>query len=128
MDMRSKLLIADDEAGIRSLVRMTLADAAYDIVEASDGDEALALAREHKPRLALLDVEMPGLDGLEVCRRLKSAPETKDIIVVLLTARAQQADIEEGNLSGADDYFTKPFSPVALMRMVDEIFGQEGNE
>jgi DNA-binding response OmpR family regulator len=116
------LLIADDEAGIRSLVRMTLADSAYEIIEASDGHEALALAKEHKPKLALLDVQMPGLSGLEVCRQLKSDAETQDIFVVMLTARAQEADVEAGNLAGADDYFTKPFSPVALMRKVDEVF------
>lgn len=122
-----KLLIADDEPGIRSLVRMTLEHDSYEILEASDGDEAIRLAREQHPELILLDVQMPGLSGLEVCRMLKDDPSTADIIVVMLTARAQQSDLKSGAESGADAYFTKPFSPVALMRKVDEVFGPKAS-
>jgi DNA-binding response OmpR family regulator len=118
-----KLLMADDESGVRSLVRMTLESDAYEIIEASNGEDALRLAREHRPDLVLLDVAMPGLSGFDVCRSLKEDPETERIKVVMLTARAQQMDIEEGQKAGADDYFTKPFSPVALMRKVEEVFG-----
>lgn len=120
----SKLLIADDEAGIRSLVRMTLDSDSYEILEASDGDEALELARRHKPDLVLLDVEMPGQSGFEVCRALKEDPETSGVTVVMLTAKAQELDLQEGEAAGADDYFTKPFSPVSLLRKVDEVFGR----
>jgi two-component system phosphate regulon response regulator PhoB len=117
-----KLMIADDEAGVRSLVRMTLESDSYEILEANDGDEALMLALEHRPELILLDVSMPGLSGFEVCRVIKDNPSTAGITVVMLTARAQESDRTEGLAAGADDYFTKPFSPVALLHKVDEIF------
>jgi two-component system phosphate regulon response regulator PhoB len=120
-----KLLMADDESGVRSLVKMTLESDAYEIIEASDGEEALRLAREHRPDLMLLDVSMPGMTGFDVCRSLKDDPETEGIKVIMLTARAQQMDMEEGQKAGADDYFTKPFSPVALLKKVDEVFGSK---
>lgn len=116
-----KLLIADDESGVRSLVRMTLESDEYEILEASDGMEVLGLARERLPDLVLLDVMMPRLSGFEVCRALKADPATAGIIVVMLTARAGEFDREQGGMAGADDYLTKPFSPLALMRKVDEV-------
>lgn len=117
-----KLLIADDEDGIRSLVKMTLARDEFVILEASDGEQALALAREHGPELILLDVMMPGLSGFEVCRALKDDPDTAQATVVMLSARSQEADREEGIACGADDYFTKPFSPIALLRKIDDVY------
>ena len=120
-----KLLVADDEPGVRRLVRMTLQSEDYEIVEAADGEKALELARELKPSLVLLDVMMPKLSGFDVCTRLKEDPETADITVVMLTARAQDSDLHDGASAGADGYFTKPFSPVALLRKVDEIFNGE---
>jgi two-component system phosphate regulon response regulator PhoB len=117
-----KLLIADDEPGIRRLVRMTLESDDYEIVEAADGDEAIELARTHKPELMLLDVMMPNRSGLEVCRVLKTDPATAGIIIFLLTARAQESDQREGRAAGCDGYFMKPFSPISLMRKVEEIF------
>lgn len=118
------LLIADDEEGIRSLVRMTLDTGAYRIIEAADGEAALAMAREHRPDLVLLDVMMPKLSGFEVCRALKEDPDTAGIAVVMLTARIQGSDRARGEESGADDYFTKPFSPIALLRKVDDVLGE----
>lgn len=117
----TKLLIADDEAGIRSLVRMTLQSDFYEILEAADGDEALVMALEHLPELILLDVSMPGLSGFEVCRMLKDNASTASVTVVLLTAKAQESDLAQGAAAGADEYFTKPFSPVALLQMVDQV-------
>jgi two-component system phosphate regulon response regulator PhoB len=119
------LLIAEDEEGIRALVKMTLARNKYEILEAVDGEEALALAREHRPELILLDVMMPGLSGFEVCRALKDDPITAQATVVMLSARTQEADREQGMASGADDYFTKPFSPIALLRKIDEVYGRD---
>ncbi len=116
-----KLLIADDELGIRRLVRMTLESDQYEIIEAADAQEALGMARAHRPELVLLDVMMPKGTGFDVCRALKQDPETKDITVVMLTARSQKSDVAEGDVAGADDYFTKPFSPVNLVRKVDQI-------
>ncbi len=121
-----RLLIADDEPGIRSLVRMTLETDEYEITEAGDGKEALEAARRVLPEVILLDVMMPKLTGFEVCKALKEDPATKEIVIVMLTARAQDGDRSEGEASGANDYFTKPFSPVALLRKLDEIFEEKG--
>jgi DNA-binding response OmpR family regulator len=115
-----KLLIADDEPGIRRLVRMTLEDEQFEILEAADGEEALTIAREQMPQMILLDVTMPRRSGLDVCRALKKDPATAGITIVMLTARVQEADLQEGRDAGADDYFVKPFSPIALLRKVDE--------
>jgi DNA-binding response OmpR family regulator len=116
-----KLLIADDEDGIRSLVRMTLDTESLEILEAADGDEAVTLARENRPDVILLDVMMPGRSGFDVCRELKSDPATAAIPVVILTAKAQTADREEGRAAGADDYLTKPFSPIELLHKLDDL-------
>lgn len=120
-------MIADDEPGVRRLVRMTLESESYEILEASDGAEALALVREHKPALVFLDVMMPEMSGVEVCAQLKSDPETSQITIIMLTAKAQEADREAGAGAGADDYFTKPFSPLALLTKVDEVLNPKGS-
>ena|SRR5579871_943199 len=118
-----RLLIVDDEDGVRSLVKMTLGQG-YEIDEAGTGEEAVQLAREHTPELVLLDVMLPDRSGLEVCRELKADPATASSSIVMLTARAQQSDLGEATDAGADGYFTKPFSPVALIRKVEEILGE----
>jgi CheY-like chemotaxis protein len=118
-----KLLIVDDEEGVRSLVRMTLESDKYEILEARRGEDALKLVREHLPDLVLLDVMLPDTSGVEVCRALKSDPGTAPVTIVMLTAKAQNADLEDAESAGADGYFIKPFSPVALLRRVDTIFG-----
>jgi len=118
-----KLLIADDEQAVRALVHVTLEGDDYEILEAADGLEALEVARDESPSLVLLDIMMPRLDGLEVCRQLKSDPDTRDIVVVMLTAQAQDRDRDrdQGLAAGADDYFIKPFSPLALLNMVERV-------
>ncbi len=118
-----KLLIVDDEDGVRALVRMTLDNGQYEIIEASDGLEALDLAKEHHPDLVLLDVMLPDLSGMDVCRKIKDDPELASTMVVMLTARAQTADLGDAEEAGADGYFTKPFSPIALTRKVESILG-----
>ncbi|HET6750449.1 MAG TPA: response regulator [Actinomycetes bacterium] len=110
-----------EHPAIGLLVHVTLEGDDYEILEAADGLEALEVARGESPRLVLLDIMMPRLDGLEVCRQLKSDPETNDIVVVMLTAQAQDRDRDQGLAAGADDYFTKPFSPLALLNMVERV-------
>lgn len=112
------LLIADDEPAILDLVRFTLEDPQLRIVEASDGAAALELAQQVRPDVALLDVKMPRLSGLDVCRRLRELPECAHTRVVLLTAAAQAEDRRRGLAAGADHYLTKPFSPLALLTLV----------
>jgi two-component system, OmpR family, phosphate regulon response regulator PhoB len=112
------LLIADDEPAILDLVRFTLEDPQVRIVEASDGAAALDLAQQMRPDVALLDVRMPRLSGLDVCRRLRELPECAHTRVVLLTAAAQAEDRRRGLAAGADHYLTKPFSPLALLTLV----------
>jgi CheY-like chemotaxis protein len=114
-----KLLIADDEPAVRALVHATLEGDDYVILEAGDGAEVLQVSRCEHPSLVLLDIMMPRLDGIEVCRQLKADPGTRGIVVVMLTAQAQERDRDRGLAAGADEYFTKPFSPLALLRMVE---------
>ncbi len=119
--MRKKILVADDEEFIRQLVSATLRDdQRFDLLLAADGVEALELAQKEKPDIIFLDILMPKLDGFEVCRRLKSDPQTSAIRIIMLTALGSQADREKGEEVGADGYFTKPFSPTALIQEVEE--------
>lgn len=122
----NKVLIADDDAAVRAVVRTTLGDDAYEIIEAADGDEALERAREHRPDLVLLDVMMPRRSGIDVCRTLKSDPSTAGIVVVMLTGKSLDDERAAGLDLGADAYFTKPFSPVALLRRVEDVLHGSG--
>lgn len=112
------IVVADDEEDILELVALGLERAGYVIHRARDGEEALALAREHHPDVAILDVAMPKLDGFELTRRLRDDPETSEIKIVLLTARVQEADVDAGLAAGAHDYIKKPFSPQELQDRV----------
>ena len=118
-----KILVCDDDANIRNIMDFSLEAEGFQVVEAPDGDAALRLAVTEQPDLVLLDVMMPGNDGLTVCRHLKENPATKHIPVLLLTARSSKADREAGLAAGADDYITKPFSPQRLVDKVTELLG-----
>ena len=111
------ILIADDEPAIVELVRFTLEDPGVAVVEAATGLEALDLARATRPDLILLDVHMPGLTGIEVCRRLRHEPAFAGACIVMLTAAGQEWDRLQGRAVGADEYLTKPFSPLQLIRI-----------
>lgn len=114
------VVIADDEPSMRLLVHATIESDDYTVVEAVDGTQAWALIQEHKPSLVLLDVQMPGLSGLEVLQKIKEEPSLAATRVILLTAKAQESDIEAGLIAGADFYLTKPFSPLDLLTRVEE--------
>jgi DNA-binding response OmpR family regulator len=118
------VLVADDDADILALVKFRLERAGYAVLAASDGEEALQLATEQSPDLAVLDVMMPKLDGYEVTSRLRQREETRDVPVILLTARVQEADVARGFEAGADDYVKKPFSPQELGARVQAILGR----
>jgi Response regulators consisting of a CheY-like receiver domain and a winged-helix DNA-binding domain len=115
--MAGKILIVDDEAAIRELVKFNLQKAGFIVAEAADGPAALALARE-KPDLIVLDLMLPGADGMEVCRALKGARDMAAIPIIMLTARDDEFDKVVGLELGADDYLTKPFSPRELVARV----------
>jgi DNA-binding response OmpR family regulator len=115
------VLVADDEEDIRALVAFRLKRAGYEVITASDGEEALLLATTRLPDLAVLDMMMPKATGLEVTRSMRKQATTKDIPVILLTARAQEADVARGFEAGADDYVKKPFSPQDLQTRVQAL-------
>src|SRR5688572_5110371 len=116
--MRPKVLVVEDDANLVELVRYNLEAAGFDIVTTPDGEEALVLAGEEKPDLVVLDWMIENLSGIEVCRRLRRAPATANLPIVMLTARAEEADRVRGLETGADDYLTKPFSPRELVARV----------
>lgn len=118
------VLVADDEEVMVALVVATLeGDPRYRVLVARDGEEALALALRERPDLVFLDVCMPRRDGYEVCRRLKAHPATARARVVMLTALEGEEERRRAREAGADDYFSKPFSPTALLQKVEEVLG-----
>jgi CheY-like chemotaxis protein len=117
------VLIADDESAMRLLVNATIESDSYKVVEAEDGDEAWALIKKHRPAVVLLDVQMPGLTGLEILASIKSDPSLSGVRVILMTARALESDRTAGMAAGADFYLTKPFSPLELLARVQEALG-----
>lgn len=119
--VREKILVVEDEADILDVLEYTLAREGYRVLGTRDGAEALVLARREAPRLILLDLMLPGLDGLEVCRTLKADSVTRDIPVVMVTAKGEETDIVLGLGLGADDYVTKPFSPKELVARVKAV-------
>ena len=123
--MSKKVLVLEDEENIRSFVVINLKRAGYQTVEAGTGEEALEkLKKEPDVKVALLDVMLPGIDGFEVCRRIR-AMDNK-IGIIMLTARSQEMDKVTGLMTGADDYVTKPFSPAELTARVDALFRRTG--
>jgi DNA-binding response OmpR family regulator len=120
---RLLLLIADDDEDILELLGFRLERAGYDVARARSGTEALRLALELRPSLAVLDVMMPGLDGYEVTRRVRADERTSAMPVILLTARAQPSDVSQGLAAGADDYVKKPFDAHELKERIERLLG-----
>ncbi len=117
-----KILIVEDEKDILQLVKLYLDKEGYRTVTAATGSEGLRQARAEKPDLVVLDLMLPEIDGLEVCKRLRSAPETAMLPIIMLTAKAEESDTVVGLELGADDYVTKPFSPKTLVARVKALF------
>jgi phosphate regulon transcriptional regulator PhoB len=116
-----KILIVEDEPDIRKLVHYNLTQERFAVLEAEDGEKALKIAQREKPHLVVLDLMLPGLSGLELCRNLRERPETAHLPILMLTAKAGEADRVVGLEMGADDYLTKPFSPRELVARVKAI-------
>lgn len=118
-----KILVVDDNRIIRNLLRLTFKDSTrYEVLEAESGEQALPLTIREKPTVIILDVMMPGeLNGFEICRMIKSWPDTQHCNVIMLSARSQEQDFESGQTAGADFYVTKPFSPNELIALVESI-------
>jgi DNA-binding response OmpR family regulator len=116
------VVVADDKLELRKLIRITFAGDDCRIVEAANGLDAVRLIVSEKPRVALIDIMMPGIDGLEVCRRVRADAAVAGTRLILVTARGQQADVLEGQKAGADDYIIKPFSPENLRERVLAFF------
>ena len=114
------VLVADDDADIRDLVAFKLEQAGLEVVAVEDGQAALEQARARQPTLAVLDVSMPGLSGIDVCRMLRADPATAGMLIIMLTARVQEQDVEGGFGAGADDYVTKPFGKADVARIVQQ--------
>ena len=116
------VLIVDDDEFIRKLIATTLEDVAeFELYEAADGLEALEVARRERPSLVFLDVDMPRLDGIETCRRLREEDATDELTIVMLTATHGDRVESEAEQAGADLFLTKPFSPLDLLRLVDQL-------
>jgi two-component system, OmpR family, phosphate regulon response regulator PhoB len=122
---RPRILIAEDDESLRALIRLTIEVGDVEIHEAADGETALADARRCRPDLVLLDWSMPGRSGLEVCRELRADDRTCEATIVMITARAQEADRQAGLEAGADQYLTKPFSPLQLLDTLRDVLGPD---
>ncbi|VAX32969.1 Phosphate regulon transcriptional regulatory protein PhoB (SphR) [hydrothermal vent metagenome] len=118
---KKNILIVEDEKDIQELVRYNLAKEGYQVTLADSGEEGLTAVQSQKPDLVILDLMLPGADGLEVCRQMKNNPATADIPVIMLTARGDESDIVAGLELGADDYVTKPFSLKVLVTRVHAV-------
>jgi CheY-like chemotaxis protein len=120
------ILVAEDERDIRELITFTLTFAGHQVTQAANGEEAVQLAKEKLPDLVMTDVRMPRMTGYEACRVIKNDEATKHIPVVILSAKGQDEEIDQGKDAGADDYILKPFAPDELARRIAEILSRLG--
>lgn len=118
---KEKILVVDDEQDLVKLVRFNLEKDGYKVISAFNGEDALFLARKERPALIILDLMLPGIDGLEVCKKLKADQELTNIAIIMLTAKGEESDITVGLKLGADDYVTKPFSPKELLARIQAV-------
>ena len=123
---KKQILVIEDEEDILALIHFNLIKAGFRVECATSGEEGYRKARDLRPDLILLDLMLPGMDGLDVCRQLHNAPDTKDCPIIMLTAKGEEHDIVKGLELGADDYITKPFSPQVLMARVQAVLRRRG--
>ena len=126
MTMVATVLVVDDDPVIQKLLKVNFEMEGYHVLIASDGVEGLERARSDRPDVVVLDIMMPRMSGLEVARALKSDPDTRAMPVLLLSAKAQEADLRAGDDTGADAYLTKPFDPLFLLQRVEDLIAQAG--
>jgi len=126
MSEPARVLVADDDEDILALITAVLRRSGHEVIAVQDGAQALATVQTQSPDLAVLDISMPEVDGLEVLRRVRADVETRDLPVILLSAQAQEADVERGYATGASAYIKKPFSPRELADQVDALLPQSG--
>ena len=119
------VVLAEDDVDIRALVQLVLERLDLDVHEVGNGDDALEACRAKRPRLLLLDITMPGMTGLEVCRAVRQDSDLADLPVILMTARAQSSDVAAGMAAGADAYIIKPFGPIELREQVEALLDDE---
>lgn len=125
---KGTVLIVDDEEDIQELVRLSLQREGYEVLTVATGDDALAVARLRRPALTILDLLLPALAGLDVCKILKADPKTQAIPIIILSARSEESDIVAGLGLGADDYITKPFSAKVLVARVRRALRKEAEQ
>lgn len=123
--MAKKILIADESEALRALLRATLRDPRYEIIQASGGVQALALREMHKPDLVILDETMPGINGVDVCRAIKRTPSSSSTRVILMSTRSQEEGHHLVREAGADVHLTKPFSPLSLLETVERLLASK---
>jgi two-component system alkaline phosphatase synthesis response regulator PhoP len=123
---RARILVVEDELDLQDLLRYNLEREGYSVASATRGEEALKAIRQERPDMVLLDLMLPGMDGLEVCRSLRSDTAMKDLPIVMLTAKGEEADVVAGLELGADDYITKPFSPRVLIARLKAVMRRRG--
>ena len=119
--MLATVLVVDDDPVIQRLLKVNFEMEGYDVLVAKDGVDGLEMARAEHPDIVVLDIMMPRMSGLDVVKALKADPDTASIPVMLLSAKAQEADLRAGDDSGADDYLTKPFDPLQLLPRVEQL-------
>lgn len=125
---KENILVVEDEEDIQELVRYNLAKEGYPVATVDSGEEGLKQARAKRPDLIILDLMLPGMDGLEVCKLLKNEPKTQHIPIVMLTAKGEESDVVSGLELGADDYITKPFSPKVLIARIRAVLRRRVSE
>jgi two-component system cell cycle response regulator DivK len=121
--MSKSILVVEDHEDNRQILRDLLATSGFEMIEAWDGETALVTAAAKRPDLILMDIQLPGLDGYEVTRRLKADPQLQHIPIIAVTSYALSGDDEKARIAGCDDYVTKPYSPRALMAKIREFLG-----